>query len=119
MNQDRRALDRWQKPGQYAVNPRRVLNSATGSAVLNPSTRYLFDGDHIRLQNVSIAYVIPKPITDRLRLSNVRVFIQGNNLAVWTKFPGQDPDIITTIGGTGNNSFPSQRSFSIGINANL
>jgi TonB-linked SusC/RagA family outer membrane protein len=119
MNQDRRALDRWQKPGQITTNPRRVLNNSTGSAVLNPSTRYLFDGDHIRLQNVSIAYAIPKLITEKLRLNSCRVFLQGNNLALWTEFPGQDPDIITTIGGTGNNSFPSQRSFSFGINANF
>ncbi|WP_166437118.1 SusC/RagA family TonB-linked outer membrane protein [Niastella caeni] len=119
INQDRRALDRWQKPGDNATNPKRILNNPSGSATYRPSTRYLFDGDHIRLQNVTITYNVPKAIVERLHMTGIRLLVQGNNLGLRTKYPGMDPDLVNTIGGTDISLFPSQRSFSFGINANF
>lgn len=116
MNQDRRALDRWQEPGDVASNPKRILNNSKGSSLNNSSTRYLFDGDYIRLQNVSIAWNIPVEKIMRLRNTKMKLFLQGANLAVWTKYPAQDPDIVNTIGSSGNASFPSERTYSIGLN---
>ncbi len=112
-NQDRRALDRWQKPGDIASNPIRLLNNSTGSTY--NSTRYLFDGDHLRLQTVSVTYNLKKSITDRMRLSTMKLFVQGHNLAVLTKFPGRDPSNVD-IGGTASTFvYPNQRSFSFGL----
>jgi TonB-linked SusC/RagA family outer membrane protein len=113
-NQKTLVLNHWRKPGDDAVNPRRVLNNTDGGNA--QSTRYLFDGDYIRLQNVSIAYNFPKQIVNALHLSILKVYVQGNNLAVWTKFPGKDPDIVNVVGVSGL-TYPSQRSFSIGVNA--
>lgn len=116
LNQDRRALDRWRKQGDYAANPRRILDNTDGGT--RQSTRYLFDGDHIRLQNVTLAYNFPKRMLDRLHLSMLKVFVQGQNLAIWTKFPGKDPSNVNTIGQM-TDVYPNQRIFSVGLNANF
>lgn len=116
INQSRLSLDRWQKPGDVSSNPRRVLNNADGGN--NASTRYLYDGDFIRLKNVSISYTLSRAIIDRLKLSNVKVFIQGYNLALWTKYKGLDPDNIGTLGAA-DFAYPQQKTFSFGLNVSF
>lgn len=116
LNQDKRALDRWRKPGDIASNPRRQINNP--DLGIRSSTRFLFSGDYIRLQNLSFAYSLPKQLLDRLRLSLVKIYLQGYNLATWTKFPGQDPDNIN-VSGSIVRPYPNQRSFSVGVNVNF
>lgn len=121
INQSKAALNRWQKQGDVAINPRRLINGRAGTIVdqgTAASTRYLYDGDFARLSNVALAYNIPQKFIDQLNLNSVRVFIQGHNLITWTKYDGQDPENVNSFGG-GNFLYPQQRSFSIGLNANF
>lgn len=115
MNQDIRALDRWRNKGDIANNPIRKLNNNTGRRA---SSRYLYSGDHIRLQNVIVAYNLPKVLTGRLRIDMLRVFVQGHNLALWSKYPGQDPNNVN-VGGTTGYVYPTQVSYSAGFNVNF
>lgn len=116
-NQVRQALDRWKKPGDVAANPRRLLNNFSDGGFY-PSTRYLFDGDFIRLKNISLSYNIPGSIIRPMGLSMLKCFVQANNLAIWTKYPGQDPENANVFGNTAF-PYPGQRSFSIGLNASF
>lgn len=118
-NQSKGVLNRWQKPGDIAANPRRLLYGQSGTEVdmgTSPSTRYLYDGDYIRLSNVSLGYNLPLSLLNKVHLSGLKVFLQGHNLATWTKYSGQDPENINAFGG-GNFLYPQQRSFTIGLNA--
>ncbi len=119
VNQSKAAFDRWQKPGDIASNPRRLLNGLPpGSAIRDrgteSSTRYLYDGDFIRLSNVSLSYNFPKSIFSRMRLMSLELYIQGQNLMTWTKYSGQDPENMNVF-GVGNFLYPQQRSFTIGL----
>jgi TonB-linked SusC/RagA family outer membrane protein len=113
INQSKKALDRWQKPGDIASNPRRKLNNFADRGTEN-STRYLYDGDFIRLKNVIITYNLPKRVVDRLHLSMLKLYAQGHNLAVWTKYPGQDPENADALGNT-DFPYPQQRSYTLGV----
>lgn len=115
-NQDKRALDRWTQAGENASNPRRVMNNADGGA--RNSTRFLGDGDFVRLQNVSLAYSLPKKILNILHINNLRLFVQGNNLATWTPFQGKDPDNANYEGNV-YRPYPIQRSYSFGANVSF
>jgi TonB-linked SusC/RagA family outer membrane protein len=117
-NQDKRALDRWRKAGDIAMNPQRILNNSNNAGTLSPSTRYLFDGDYIRLQNVSLSYNFSPATIQKLHLTRLRVYVQGNNLYIWTKYPGYDPG-NSDIGGAVGLTYPLQRTFSLGLNANF
>lgn len=116
VNQIRQALDYWKKPGDIAANPRRNMNNIDGGT--SPSTRFLFEGDYIRLGNVTLAYSLNKKLLDRTRLRSLRVFVQGNNLALLTNYPGPDPD-NASVGGATSFGYPNQKSFSIGLNLNF
>jgi TonB-linked SusC/RagA family outer membrane protein len=117
LNEVKDALNYWQKKGDESPNPRRVAGNLDGGT--RASTRYLFDGDYIRLQNVSLSYNLPRSLVTRLKLSNVKAYVQGNNLAVWTKYPDLDPGLVTGNGYSMSTLYPLQRSFTLGLNVNF
>lgn len=117
LNEVKNALNYWQKKGDESPNPRRTVGNLDDGT--RASTRYLFDGDYIRLQNVSLSYIIPRVLSTRLKLSNVRVYVQGNNLAIWTKYPDLDPGLVTGNGFSMSSLYPLQRSFTLGLNINF
>ena len=47
--------------------------------------------DYIRWTNLSISYQIPSNAVDRLGINNASVTLNGNNLALWSKYGGVDP----------------------------
>jgi len=121
LNQSTNALDRWRKPGDIATNPRRLLNGTAGTEVdfgSYYSTRYLYDGDFIRLGNVQLAYSLPEDLLKTLYINSARIFIQGHNLATWTRYSGQDPENIGPS-GFGSIIYPQSRSYSLGLNVNF
>lgn len=125
LNQTLNSLDRWQKPGDIAGNPRRLLNgqavTSTGTVTDQgtfASTRYLYDGDFIRLSNIGFSYNFPKHLIERIRINNLQLFVQGHNIATWTKYSGQDPENVSTA-GFGSILYPQTRSYSIGLNVNF
>ncbi len=111
-NQSIQAIDYWRKPGDVSKNPRRMLYNFDGGN--NTSTRYLHEADYIRLRNVVLSYGLTAPWMDRLKIQDVRLMLQGNNLALWTKFPGLDPENAGPE-GTVYFSYPQARTFSLGI----
>lgn len=122
INQGTSALDRWQKPGDIAANPRRLLFGSVGGVSDNAtahSTRYLIDGDFVRLANLSLAWQLPANMIKRLHLSSANIYLQGSNLTTWTKYTGrQDAENASSV-GRASAIYPLQRAYSIGVNVNF
>lgn len=82
------------------------------------------DGSFIRLNNVNIGYTLPAKLTSNVGVSNLRVYVTGNNLHLWTKYTGYDPEVSTTRSsayaaltpGVDYSSFPRSRSYTFGLN---
>lgn len=96
--------------------------STTNAAPI--STRYLKDGSFFRLNNLSLAYDVN---TSKLGLdkwiSQFRVYVTGQNLMLWTKYNGYDPEVNTdrTINGISSYgidylSYPRAKSILFGLN---
>lgn len=86
----------------------RLKYSSNGAYMAN--NRYLYNASYIKLKNLQIGYTIPKKWTEKAYISNLRVFISGENLLTITSFPGLDPEI-----GGGLNVYPISRVLSAGI----
>jgi TonB-linked SusC/RagA family outer membrane protein len=80
---------RWEKPGDIATHPSMQNNSLSKET----SSRYLEKGSFFKLRTVSIQYDLPVSFTSRMKLNEVTLAFTGNNLYVFTKFWGQDPEI--------------------------
>lgn len=63
-----------------------------GNGVDN-STRYLYDGDYLRLRTMTLAYELPDRWLTPLSLRNVRVYLTGQNLLTFTGYEGWDPEV--------------------------
>ena len=123
-NNSTEILGRWQSPetpgdGQ---TPKLFLNR--DALVNNPdfaSTRWVEDGDFVRLQNLSVGYRFSASTLKSLGLSSARVYVQGQNLLTITGYSGLDPETSTAFStntgfGEDFNGNPQQRIYSVGLN---
>jgi TonB-linked SusC/RagA family outer membrane protein len=85
-NQLRSQLQAWTPDNRDTDVPQARLGQANGSQV---SSRYLDDGDYLRLKNIQLGYTFPLSS----RNSNLTIYIAGQNLLTWTRFPGLDPEV--------------------------
>ena len=84
------------------------------------SDLWLENGAFLRFENVSMGYRLK---VDKLKyVSGVRVSLTANNLALFTKYLGLDPE-LNVSGGNGFGGdmgiYPRTRSIAIGLNVNL
>lgn len=111
-------LKRWQKPGDITDVPRASADGTSGG--YRVSSRYMEDGSYLRLQDVTLGYHLPRALVGR-GLSDARIFVTGNNLKLWTKYLGYDPD-VNSNGSSSNTalgvdfySYPRARTVSFGL----
>jgi hypothetical protein len=113
-------LGRWQSvenPGD-GWTPRLYAGTNTFlNQTSNATTRFVENGDFISLDNVTLGYSLPKSLTAKANLSNVRFFIQAQNLVIITKYKGLNPEMETF--GVDLNGTPRAKVISMGINVNL
>jgi len=67
---------------------------------------------------------MPSNLTSRFNISNLRIYVSGQNLATLTGYSGYDPEIGSfnqspLINGVDNGRFPVARSFTFGVNLNF
>jgi TonB-linked SusC/RagA family outer membrane protein len=117
-----KAKDRWRSAENPGPNPN-DKHSQGGTDYFKwsreSSERYVYDGTHMWVKNVTIGYTLPKI---KGILSDARIFVNAANLLLVTKYPGNNPDAGVRGGTELNNddeSYPVPRTFSAGIKVNF
>ena len=81
----------WKYQGQITE----VYSSAKATTGVNNarelSSFFLEDGDYIRLTNTRLAYRVDRNLIKRFHISDLQLYVYGNNLLTWTKYKGFDP----------------------------
>ncbi len=86
---------------------------------IQTQSRYLLNAAYMRLKNLQVGYTIPRSITNKWGISNLRVFFSAENLWTLTDMPEQfDPELIGTSAST-NNGYPLSCTFSFGLNVSF
>jgi TonB-linked SusC/RagA family outer membrane protein len=80
-------------------------------------TRYMYDGSYVRLKNAEVAYTLSGVQVGRIGLKSCRIFLNGNNLLLWTKMP--DDRESNFSGGGGSGAYPTVKRFNVGIDITL
>jgi TonB-linked SusC/RagA family outer membrane protein len=112
-------LNRWTPTNTNTNIPRAIYGDTPNNR--RTSTRWLEDGDFIRLKNANIGYTFSPALAKRLKLNSLRIYAAGQNLWTKTKYQGLDPEVSTfsdtnTAPGTDFLTFPQARTFTFGIN---
>jgi len=84
-----------------------ALNFA-GSAI----TRFVESGNYLKVGTLSLGYTLPKDIVTNLSLSNVRVYVSGQNILTFSKYKGLDPEQT----GINYGDKPQQKVVTFGVN---
>ncbi len=119
-NNSTEILGRWQSidnPGD-GITPRLWASSNTFTNLTSIATsRFVEDGDFISLDNVTLAYNLPKTVTDIIKVDAFRFFVQAQNMLIITKYKGLNPEMESA--GVDLNGTPRAKIFSMGINVKL
>ncbi len=81
-------------------------------------TQFMYDGSYCRLKNAEVAYTFKNSWTKKAGLSNVRIYLSGNNIAVWSHMPDDRESNFSSDGGA-TGAYPTMRRFNLGIKFSL
>jgi TonB-linked SusC/RagA family outer membrane protein len=106
----------WRKAGDNAARPKPIPggNKNGNNAA---STRYLENGDFLRLRNIMLAYSLPKGWLRPAGLSDVKFYAQAANIATWTGYTGWDPE--QDISAFEFFKYPMAKTITFGVNVNF
>ncbi|HKO16733.1 MAG TPA: TonB-dependent receptor [Gemmatimonadaceae bacterium] len=60
-----------------------------------PHAVYIHKADFVKLRDVSITYTLPASLAARTAASAASITLAGHNLALWSSYPGPDPEVNT------------------------
>jgi len=120
MNIRREAFEkRWtpENPGNRYPSIESLYGGNGTSQLRYFTDRLLEDGSFLRLSNVSLSFHVP--IKEKAFIKGLDLTVSGNNLYVWTKYSGYDPDVNSfgTLNKMGIDfgSYPSARIYSFDV----
>jgi TonB-dependent starch-binding outer membrane protein SusC len=121
--------ERWIRRNEILSDEERMsrfgpFRTASGDA-LNASAvnaAYYQAGDHVRFREASLTYTLPRDVAQRFRASAASLTLGGRNLALWTDYEGEDPEVLGAQTSFSRNDFltlPQPRRWSVRVNLNF
>ncbi|MFT4092451.1 MAG: TonB-dependent receptor [Niabella sp.] len=82
------------------------------------------DGSFVRLNNITLGYTVAPSWLSRMKIRKFRIFATANNIAVFTKYSGYDPEVNTrrstgVTPGVDYSAYPRTRNYVLGVNLTL
>ena len=107
----------WNAESGYGDVPMPRWNS-TPSGFAN-GTRYMYDGSYIRLKNVELGYTFTNSWVKRIGLGDLRLFVNGNNLWMWSRMPDDRESNTAGTGLASQGAYPTMKRVNVGIKFSL
>ena len=84
------------------------------------SSATVFKGDFFKIKQIQLGYTLPKKLTQKVRISNLRLYASMDDWFVFTKYPGFDPETATTGSTSGKGldkgNYPNAKKLLFGVN---
>jgi TonB-dependent starch-binding outer membrane protein SusC len=118
----RKDINPWSSTNPNGSDPRLAVDVPADPEVslnnMAQTSRWLENASYVRLRNIEIGYSFSHNTLMKAGISNIHVYISGQNLVTITKYKGLDPDVqgtgIITRGFDAGN-WPASRIFSVGL----
>ncbi|HEX8677952.1 MAG TPA: SusC/RagA family TonB-linked outer membrane protein, partial [Segetibacter sp.] len=88
------------------------------NVVYTQSSRFIENGNYVRLKNVSLSYNLPALLKQK---GSIRIFVSATNLLTFTKYKGIDPESSNIGSGTDTaqgidyGAYPNSKTYTAGI----
>lgn len=112
------ALKSWSSDNPDSNIPRLDGDTSVGQTAVS---NYLISSNYLSINNITLGYTFPSKITDSLKISGLRVYVSGDNLAVFSARKGVDPRYsmglgsLTSGSGLNSGSYSAMRTITGGI----
>lgn len=128
MSSDKRWTSINPTTGEVVTDMAQLATMNEGATMWSPyMSQYFFsdwaveDGSFLRLSTLTLGYTIPKVLTDKLKVSNVRLYASAYNVFILTDYSGFDPEVSTRrksplTPGVDYSAYPRSRQFLFGLN---
>ncbi len=84
------------------------------------SSAVVFKGDYFKIKQIQLGYTLPKKLTKKAMIDNLRVYASMDDWFVFTKYPGFDPETASTGSTSGmgldKGSYPNAKKLMFGVN---
>ena len=100
------ADDHYSADNPNGTYPRLTYNKSINDEL---SDFYHYKGDYAKIKSLQLGYSLPKRWMEKIHAEGIRFYVNAENIATFTKYPGLDPEIGTSIG------YPLMRSVAGGF----
>ncbi|RXK81179.1 SusC/RagA family TonB-linked outer membrane protein [Filimonas effusa] len=104
----------WSKDNNNADLP--MLRWLTTPPGYFRGTQYMYDASYVRLKNAEISYTFGSGFINKLGLSNLRLYLNGNNLLTWSKMPDDRESNFAGTGWASQGAYPTVKRYNLGVN---
>lgn len=99
----------WTPENPYNSKYPRLRNNANSKNNI-ACDALVFNASYLRCKNIQLGYTLPRHISEKFFVENLKIYTSIDNLFTLTDFPGLDPEIAAGVG------YPQLRQYSVGIN---
>ena len=111
-------LKSWSETDKGSGIPRLDGDTSVGQTAVS---NYLISSDYLSINNITLGYTLPERLASTIKLSGVRVYVAGDNLAVKSARKGMDPRYsmglgsLTSGSGLNSGSYSAMRTITVGV----
>ncbi|MGQ8334997.1 TonB-dependent receptor [Sunxiuqinia sp. A32] len=82
------------------------------------SSMFLFNSSYFKIKQLQLGYTVPEILTKKFAIANFRAYVSLENYWTITKYPGMDPETISSNNSMGldGGAFPVPKTLSFGCN---
>ena len=99
----------------------KIWQPLKSSGAFYPHSWAIEDGSFVRFNNLTLGYTVPVKDLFGLKMSKLRFYFTGNNLATITRYTGYDPEVSVRSNpltpALDYSAYPKSRSYIFGVNA--
>jgi TonB-linked SusC/RagA family outer membrane protein len=110
--------DSWKAPGDNAKYP--DLKQVATKWDFWSSSACVFDGSFFKIKQIQLGYTLPRTLTQKVFISDLRFFVSLDDYFTFTKYPGADPETASlnssTSRGVDSGSYPTTKKVVFGVN---
>ncbi len=106
--------DRWSASNPTGHNPRAMADLQR----FYTSDAMVFDGSYFRIKQIQLGYTLPGKLTQKVKVSNLRLYASLEDFFTFTNYIGFDPAVAGTGNGMGIDkvSYPTPKKVIFGLN---
>jgi TonB-dependent starch-binding outer membrane protein SusC len=115
----------WNGEGSTNAYPRFINDAQDANKNLKTSNSWFIEsGDYFRFNNIQLGYSLSRRLTDKWRMSRLRVYMNLQNIATITQYKGLNPEIFNNDFGLLAPGFdlsqaPIRKAVTLGISVGL